>query len=514
MNTRDSKEILNLVTTLKEANTYLASSEEMSLELLEQVITNCLTASDNISQTLQTFGELDRYQAELATYQSLLKDFLAAISQAGELAYPAQAIEASLTKLTTKLSAKHKKQVVFLPYKASMWDSLASIYEAASADPSCDAYVIPIPYFTKDEHGKLKDLHYEGNLFPKEVPITSWKDYPLAKKRPDIIYIHNPYDDGNIVTTVLPAFYTEKLKQYTDLLVYVPYFVTLRTQLPRDKKDEESDYSIAVPNGVRNADLVVVQDEIEKTGYRRAWSEFVKQNPTYSKELVQQIVNKTVALGNPKYDQLSKAMPKNYPLPKDWQEKIYRLDGSKKTVVFYNTTILDFNIHREKMLAKLIDVFNFFFSHQDEYTLIWRPHPLLLATIKSMNVKLTTSYQQLVEQFKAAQFGIYDDSPDFYLAYTYADAFYGDLSSMAELFRKLGRPVIQQLVDYSTAQIPAEFDYTLVEERLAKQEIIREYELPLAKVPSFLVTLDLRPTATNYHFGLDIHRYVMNLANS
>ena len=130
-----------------------------------------------------------------------------------------------------------------------------------------------------------------------------------------------------------------------------------------------------------------------------------------------------------------------------------------------------------------------------------------------MSSELVASYQQLVEQFKAAQFGIYDDSPDFYLAYTYADAFYGDLSSMAELFRKLGRPVIQQLVDYSTAQIPAEFDYTLVEERLAKQEIIREYELPLAKVPSFLVTLDSRPTATNYHFGLDIHRYVMNLAN-
>lgn len=55
MSTRDSKEILNLIKTLKEANAYLASSEEMSLELLEQVITNCLTASDNISQTLQTF---------------------------------------------------------------------------------------------------------------------------------------------------------------------------------------------------------------------------------------------------------------------------------------------------------------------------------------------------------------------------------------------------------------------------------------------------------------------------
>ena len=504
MNTRDSKEILNLIKTLKEANAYLASSEEMSLELLEQVITNCLTASDNISQTLQTFGELDRYQAELATYQSLLKDFLAAISQAGELAYPAQAIEASLTKLTTKLSAKHKKQVVFLPYKASMWDSLASIYEAASADPSCDAYVVPIPYFTKDEQGKLKDLHYEGNLFPKEVPITFWKDYPLAKKRPDIIYIHNPYDDGNGITTVFQTFYSDKLKQYTDLLVYVPYFVSLH---------ERKHYEYALNKGIENADVVFIQDDVIKAGYQSAWKKFAQENPTYPKERLEKVLTKMVALSNPKYDALNKTNPSTYPLPNEWKKKIYRPDGSKKTVVFYNTTILDFNIHREKMWAKWIDVFNFFFSHQDEYTLIWRPHPLLFDVIKLMSSELVASYQQLVEQFKAAQFGIYDDSPDFYLAYTYADAFYGDLSSMAELFRKLGRPVIQQLVDYSTAQIPAEFDYTLVEERLAKQEIIREYELPLAKVPSFLVTLDSRPTATNYHFGLDIHRYVMNLAN-
>lgn len=37
MNTRNSKEILNLITTLEEANEYLASSEEIDLELLKQV---------------------------------------------------------------------------------------------------------------------------------------------------------------------------------------------------------------------------------------------------------------------------------------------------------------------------------------------------------------------------------------------------------------------------------------------------------------------------------------------
>ena len=39
-----------------------------------------------------------------------------------------------------------KKEVVFLPYKASMWDSMESVWMAARDDENCDAYVIAIPY--------------------------------------------------------------------------------------------------------------------------------------------------------------------------------------------------------------------------------------------------------------------------------------------------------------------------------------------------------------------------------
>ena len=28
-----------------------------------------------------------------------------------------------------------------------MWDSLESVWQAADADPDCDAYVVPIPYY-------------------------------------------------------------------------------------------------------------------------------------------------------------------------------------------------------------------------------------------------------------------------------------------------------------------------------------------------------------------------------
>ena len=38
-------------------------------------------------------------------------------------------------------------KVVFMPYKASMWDCMESVWEAAEADSGCDAFVVPIPFY-------------------------------------------------------------------------------------------------------------------------------------------------------------------------------------------------------------------------------------------------------------------------------------------------------------------------------------------------------------------------------
>ena len=86
-----------------------------------------------------------------------------------------------------------RREVVFLPYKASMWDSLESVWKAADEDPDCDAYVIPIPYYDKNPDGSFRERHYEGDQYPQYVPITRCEDYDFAKHRPDMIFIHNPY---------------------------------------------------------------------------------------------------------------------------------------------------------------------------------------------------------------------------------------------------------------------------------------------------------------------------------
>ena len=118
-----------------------------------------------------------------------------------------------------------RKEAVFLPYKASMWDSLESIWKKLDEDSGWDTYVVPIPYYDKNPDGSFKQMHYEGNEYPDYVPVVDYRKFNLQARHPDTIYIHNPYDDCNFVTSVEPAFYSKVIKNYTDELVYVPYFV-------------------------------------------------------------------------------------------------------------------------------------------------------------------------------------------------------------------------------------------------------------------------------------------------
>src|SRR5699024_2721978 len=141
-------------------------------------------------------------------------------------------------------------------YKYSMWDSLESIWMAAEDDPRCNARVMPIPYYDRDSNGLLGDFHYELEEYIKNgIPAIPYKDYDYTIIRPDVIYFHNPYDGSNRVTSVAPEFYTDNLKHYTEMLVYVPYFVA-----GNYTKLENARGFVDNP-GVQNADKVILQSD-------------------------------------------------------------------------------------------------------------------------------------------------------------------------------------------------------------------------------------------------------------
>ena len=326
-------------------------------------------------------------------------------------------------------------EIVFMPYKASMWDSLESVWRAASNDPACDVYVVPIPYYDRNPDGSLGAFHYDGSEFPADIPVIHYDDYDLEERRPDAIYIHNPYDDANFVTTVDPRFYSAELKKYTEKLVYIPYFVLGES----DADDTEKLSRFVLMPGVLNADRVVVQSDRMRKAYIDILQSRMPNTPK-SREIIEK---KVLGIGSPKFDSVSYATAD---IPSEWTRILTKPNGERKRVVLYNTGITSLLENNELMLKKMIDVLEIFRKKSDDIALLWRPHPLIMATLESMRPELLRAYLTIVKKFRMDGWGIYDDTSDLGRAINLCDAYYGDKSSVVQLVRKAGKPVLIQSI--------------------------------------------------------------------
>lgn len=333
-----------------------------------------------------------------------------------------------------------RREVVFLPYKASMWDSLESVWKAADADEACDAYVVPIPYYDRNSDGSFGPMHYEGNQYPAYVPVTDWREYDLAKRRPDVVFIHNPYDEFNYVTSVEPAYYAKNLKQYTDMLVYIPYFVLDEISPDNAEAVKGMEHFVTVP-GVFHADRVIVQSE----DMRRIYINVLVEN--FGRETKAVWEKKILGLGSPKLDKANSVRREDIEIPEVWEKFLRNPNGSRKKVVFYNNSVSALLQYDEKMTAKMRSVFAILREYQDTVALLWRPHPLIEATISSMRPELWEEYRKIRDGYLADGWGIYDDTADLERAIAISDAYYGDSSSVVQLCRKRGMPIMIQNVE-------------------------------------------------------------------
>ena len=353
-----------------------------------------------------------------------------------------KALRKSLIRMgnSVKNDIPERKEVVFLPYKASMWDSLESVWKAADEDPDCDAYVIPIPYFDKNPDGSFKEMHYEGDQYPAYVPITHYDDYDISVRNPDMIFIHNPYDEYNYVTSVAPKFYSKNLKQYTEKLVYIPYFVLGEID-PDNAEARKGIEHFCIEPGVLNADVVIVQSEDMRKAYIEILSEAMGEDtrPQWEKKIL--------GLGSPKMDKVVETTEDDFEIPNEWMRTLTKPDGSRKKVILYNTSVTALLQHEDKMLVKMRSVFETFKESVDDVALLWRPHPLIKATIESMRPELWSDYEKLVEEYRSEGWGIYDDSAELDRAIALSDAYYGDHSSLVQLCQQAGMPVMIQDVE-------------------------------------------------------------------
>lgn len=403
-------ELCDCVYTLKEANRKMnIAGAEVRAEILPQCQEMAIAVGTTIEQL----------EGEGTKAVSYLEEYCEELYLAFEVQNQTnwKAISKRMDKLLNSIQNSIRydlpdspSEIVFMPYKASMWDSLDSVYRAAVQEENCHVVVMPIPYHNINRKDQRMDIYYEGKLFPADIPITDYRSYDLAKERPDVIFIHNPYDGQNFVTQVPEEYFSSKLIEYTEHLVYIPYFVS--------KGDKVKDIYCTMP-AVQNAWRTFVQSKDVRKCYL--------QNGADSEKIV--------AMGSPKFDMVIR-MQKNPPeLPETWREAL-----SGRKVFLLNTHLNPIINEAEKLIDKLHQIFELFRVRKDA-ALLWRPHPLSIETAKAMNPKILSGYLRLVEEFKTLPNGVYDDSPDVHRAITISDAYVGDWSSLVTLYGITGKPI-------------------------------------------------------------------------
>ena len=444
------KQLFSIEDLLEKANKVLEKRLFASVideDVLIELISDCQNSAISMGEQIEKlYGEGTKCVSLLEQYCENLYLLTQAFDDASKKRELYNTLHKQLKKLRGLMTSElpDKLEIVFFPYKASMWDSLESVYLAAREDENCDAYCVPIPYFDRNADGRLGQMHYEGDEYPKNIEITDWQTYNLEERKPDVIYIHNPYDEWNTVTCVPERYFARNLRNYTEELVYIPYFVLGEIE-PDDQKTIDSMKHFCFTPGVIYAHKVIVQSEKMRQIYINEYMKEAKRLgfPADRKALEEKILG----TGSPKYDKVLKTQKQNLDIPAEWMRIIQRSDGSFKKIIFYNTSINGLLHHDEKMLEKMKDVFKIFQECKEDVALLWRPHPLIQNTIEAMRPKLWEEYQKIVEEYCKEGWGIYDDSADLDRAIVLCDAYYGDGSSVVPLCQKAGKPVMIQNVD-------------------------------------------------------------------
>ena len=300
-------------------------------------------------------------------------------------------------------------KILIIPYKRDMWDCFEGIYNIANSTENCSADVMPIPYTCKTSIGEPTRWFLDDFSNIERSHSVDYQKKP-KKGEYDVILIHNPYDGANHVTSVHPAFYSDRLRNLTRCLALIPYGI--------------GTVCLLTP-GVFNCHVVFAENKTVIESFKQ---ELITEGAT--PEEADWIANKMVYLGSPKYD-----LNLNQTVPDEWIPKI-----KGKKVVLLCTSLQPFlNDPATEMLN--VNTVISEFSKKDDYVVIWREHPLMKATILSMRPMYAEAYARFQRNFIEQDLGIMDRTHDYRIAFSVADVLYTDYSSLVTIWQQTGKEI-------------------------------------------------------------------------
>ena len=446
-----------LIAAHSERADYIAQGPHPNGNTYKSVVYECLDELEKLNQTLnEAVGskdvsdictEIQQLAIDLGTYMETVKgegyDIVTVLENYCEVLYELTQTDAPekmedssavlnrlLDEVVTK--ARARKEIIFLPYKGEYWKTFDSEYRKAAADPNADVYVIPIPYYYKDYAGRLKDMQYDPESYPDDLSIIHFEKYDYALRHPDVIYTQNPYDEWNEVTSVPPFFYSEKLLQYTEKLIYIPWFRTYDFTRENGKEYKNMRYYCTVP-GVINSDMVILQSETIRETYIEKLCDFVGEETRelWEKKLIVETA------GVPDDGTCDKTPDKD--------------EGLVKTLLYY-PDFSDVLYYGRQAVDKLMSVVSMVNEAEDPWRCIILKGRLIEGLLKDTDQDLHEEYTDMLESAaKEDLFEIIDeDEADFDELALRCSAFYGDRGHIAHVFNNAGKPV--KIQSYETLQ--------------------------------------------------------------
>lgn len=331
-----------------------------------------------------------------------------------------------------------RREVLLLPFKDIYWNTMDGLYRAMLDDQDTDVYVVPIPYYYKDYKHRLKNMQYRTECYPSDIKIVHYDEYDYVLRHPDIIITQNPYDDINEESSLPPFFFSDKLLDLTDKLVYVPWFETYDFTEENEREYINMKHYCTVP-GLINADLILLGSDVLKQTYIKKLTEFAgsgTENIWKEKIVVRGSEDELAALGIREDEKVSAASENEGENDKG---------TIRKTMVYY-PDFSDIMYFGDRALSKVRESVRTFEENGSELDFVIIKGRHIEDRLKELKPDLYADYIRILND--AAENDhirlIDETAADLDKLVKECTAYYGDGGRLAHMFRNAGKPVMIQ----------------------------------------------------------------------
>lgn len=336
---------------------------------------------------------------------------------ADELGYELE----KLKQLTDK-EILSRREAVFMPYKAEQWKYVKSIYENEKQRTDTDVSIVVMPYYYKEYDGRFVKKISEEEEFPTELKQDMRLDMDVEFCHPDVIYIQCPYDASNKAISVPDKWYTDKLKQYTDKLVYVQSFTVEEFNVCNEREYKNMSSYCTVP-GVVNSDEVYVQSDNMRNMYITKLTEFAGDD---TRKL---------------WEEKIKVLDSKSDFKKEARKEKCEADGNSRKKILFYTSISGLIENQDVAAAKIKKAIDVFAAYKNETECYWCVQNIAGNVLPEINSGLADALRKLQKYFDVEEIGHLCDEND-KAKLLDCDAYYGDTSALVQEYRNAGKPVM------------------------------------------------------------------------